>query len=164
MPPCCQLPAVPPWLLPLLTPLLVKCAFRRGSVRSGGWSLLRRQAFEKGEVNVPPWGQVPADDGDTPSPSKGWSHNSVIPAAIFQFSKWSPLLQGATYHHQHQHSAVSSSATHHTFSALAVSHTCAPCRQARRGRRAANSKSRKQWWTTSIGGTYFSTRSSIWLR
>lgn len=75
MPPCCQLLAVPAWLLALLALLLGKRAFRGGSVRSAGWSLLPHEAFEQGEASVHPWGQAPAGGGGHPISSKGL-HNT----------------------------------------------------------------------------------------
>lgn len=45
--PCCQLHAVPAWLLALLILFLVEHAFKRGSVRSRSWSLLCHEALRR---------------------------------------------------------------------------------------------------------------------
>ena len=68
--PCCRLPAVPAWLLAFLALLLVKRAFRRGSVSSGGWSLLHHEALRREKPM-----SFPADQsllmGGTPSLQQG---------------------------------------------------------------------------------------------
>lgn len=81
-PPCCQLPAVPAWLLTLLPLLLAKNIFRRGSERSGAEFAVPRGP-EKGEANMLHWGHHPAGQGRPPFQRRD---GATIPLHWWRFS------------------------------------------------------------------------------